>query len=84
MYYITINHFWLTVIELASLTAWVVFAACVTGLAARTLVPYWDKIQKGEITQFDLKFLGTVAIAFAGALIPSMMFFSTILDNIPE
>jgi ABC-type multidrug transport system fused ATPase/permease subunit len=71
-------------IELASLTSWVVFAACVTGLAARTLIPYWDKIQKGEIKQFDLKFLGTVAIAFVGALTPSMMFFPTIIDNIPD
>jgi len=71
-------------IEIGSITSWVVFTACVVGQSARTLIPYFNKMQTGEITNFDMKFFATVLMAFAAALTPSMLFFPVIMGMIPE
>ena len=71
-------------IEIGSLTSWVVFTACVVGQSARTLIPYFNRIQTGEIDHFDLKFFATVLMAFAAALTPSMLFFPVVMEMIPD
>lgn len=70
-------------IEIGSLTSWVVFTACVVGQSARTLLPYFNKMQTGEIQHFDMKFFATVLMAFAAALTPSMLFFPVVMGMIP-
>lgn len=70
-------------IEIGSLTSWVVFTACVVGQSARTLLPYFNKIQTGEIQHFNMKFFATVLMAFAAALTPSMLFFPVVMGMIP-
>lgn len=75
----------MTSVELVSfgtVTSWVVVLGLLVGHAARTLLPYWDKIQAGEIDMFNKKFIGTAVIAFIGSIVPTFAFFPEAMERI--
>ena len=69
-------------IALGNMTSWLVFVGIAIGQAARTLLPYWDKLKSGEIDVFDRKFIGTAIIAFVGAVIPSLALFPAVMEQL--
>jgi hypothetical protein len=72
----------LTAIDFGNVVAWIVFGGIVLGVTGRTILPYWGKIQSGEINIFDKKFLGTALAAFIGSFTPSVILFPVVMDKI--
>ena len=61
---------------------WVVILACVIGTFARTLLPYWNKLQENPETVFEKKFLGTAALSFITSLAIGFGIFPSIFANV--
>lgn len=60
-----------------------VIAGATLGNFARTMIPYWAKLQTNPDMIFEKKFLGTALVSFIGALGLGLGLFPTLIEQVP-
>lgn len=64
-------------------TEWIVILASITGSAAATLYPYWEKLRVDPELLFEKKFLGTAIVSIVASVALGVSIFPSLFANIP-